>query len=281
MRKISRFLFRLITTVILLGALALAYAFFIEPQLLMTKDHNMEAKSEESSRDTTAYTVLQFSDLHMGAGYDEPRLDRLVKKINKISPDILVFTGDLYDNYSVENNDSMVVEKLSQMKAKCGKLAVWGNRDYGGGAALHYAEIMQKSGFHLLKNETEIIALPEGKTIAVKGLDDWLFGSPGQTDLKVSAADYRILLMHEPDAADQLPQDAADLILTGHSHGGQIRLPFTRVVTTRMARKYISGFYRPAAGTEDNLFVNTGLGTTRIHARFLVPPRIDVFHISL
>ena len=93
----------------------------------------------------------------------------------------------------------------------------------------------------------------------------------------IKNCDYRILMLHEPDAADRLPAQNADLILAGHSHGGQVKLPFFKMKTS-LAKKYTNGFY---SVNGMKLFVNTGIGTSHYPVRFFVPPEIDVFHISI
>lgn len=278
MKKLFKFFIRICAAIVFIACLAAAYAFYIEPQILIVKEHKIGSNVQGEE-----VKVVQFSDLHVGEHYSRDQLNRLVKKINSRDPDILVFTGDLYDNYSVYNDNSMVVEELSAMKARLGKFAIWGNRDYGGGAHRQYAQIMQDAGFRLLKNNAKHIKLSNGSILSIGGLDDTLLGNPDEAAAlsAMEGGNFKLLLMHEPDRADNFGGSGANLILAGHSHGGQIRLPFVNVVTTSLARKYVSGFYDIESDAGLRLFVNTGIGTTRIHARLLVPPRIDVFRIKL
>lgn len=164
------------------------------------------------------------------------------------------------------------------MKASIGKYAVWGNHDYGGGAARVYEKVMNAANFTVLKNSGETISLKDGKKLFIGGLDDSLLGNPSvdETLAYRQRYDYSILLTHEPDVADKFIGTNTQLILAGHSHGGQIRLPFYQVKNV-LAEKYIRGLYELSDHTK--LYVNTGLGTTSIHARMGVPPEISVFQI--
>ena len=102
---------------------------------------------------------------------------------------------------------------------------------------------------------------------------------------KIYDSDYEILLTHEPDTADTFLEYDYDLVLSGHSHGGQIRIPFfpeinrKAVLSTSLAAKYTGGMYQ--LGSNTNMYVNTGIGTTHISVRFGVVPEISVFMIYL
>lgn len=101
------------------------------------------------------------------------------------------------------------------------------------------------------------------------------------------AADFKILLTHEPDSVLTFPDSGHPLILSGHSHGGQVRIPFLpfinerAVAATSLSSKYSGGMYRVGEEGKQKLYVNTGLGTTHISARFGVVPEITVFEIYI
>ena len=137
---------------------------------------------------------------------------------------------------------------------------------------------MNAADFDVLKNAGETISLANGKRVFIGGLDDSLLGSPSidETLSYRQGYDYSVLLTHEPDVADGFVGTNTQLVLAGHSHGGQIRLPFYQV-TNVLAKKYVRGLYELSDHTK--LYVNTGLGTTAIHARLGVPPEISVFQL--
>lgn len=261
-----------------IGLLAI-YSFYIEPNIVIIRNYKLNENTEPS------YTIkiIHLADLHISENYTEEQLEHLVNKVNKLEPDIITFSGDLYDNFAVYGPTQKVIASLKRLNATYGKYAVWGNRDYGGGAGRQYESIMTSSDFKLLQNDSVKIQLENGKNLWIGGVDDYLLGKP-DIDKTLSGlydADYKIILMHEPDKADSFKTSIVDLILAGHSHGGQVRIPFFTGITTSLAKKYIRGFYTINPETNLKLFVNTGIGTTRIPARFLVPPEISVFHLTI
>lgn len=209
-----------------------------------------------------------------------------VDKINEQEPDIVVFTGDLYDNYAVYHDDENIIRQLSNIKATYEKIAIWGNRDYGGGAVRQYESIMEQSGFTLLKNGNWYITVENEKKVLFTGLDDSTLGNPYMPDsTKIYESDYDILLTHEPDIIEDYSDYGYDIVLSGHSHGGQINIPFlpkineTALSATNLAADYSGGLYN--LNSKSKLYVNTGIGTTHISARFGVVPEVAVFHIDL
>lgn len=268
-----------ILCLILTAALLTGYAFQIEPSMMFTHYYDLNAPDRKI---TQVIRVVQLSDIQVNAYYTEHNLAKLVDKVNDLSPDIIVFTGDLFDNFSKYNAVEAVTQALSSLDAAYGKYAVWGNRDYGGGASRVYADIMSDSGFTLLKNEGITITTSKGQELFIGGLDDALLGFP---DISATLRhiendpDYRIILLHEPDIADRFETDSANLLLAGHSHGGQVKLPFIESPSTALAEKYTSGFYD--LSTNMKLYVNTGIGTSHIPVRFMVPPEIAVFNIGI
>lgn len=232
--------------------------------------------------------IAQLSDLHIKEDFTAKNLKRVVKKVNGQNPDIVIFTGDLYDNYSIYHDDEQIIAELQKIKPRYEKIAIWGNRDYGGGAVRQYKDMMERAGFTLLKNENWYITLENDKKILFTGLDDSLLGQPDMPDsTKIYDADYEILLTHEPDTIEDYLDYHYDLALSGHSHGGQINilfLPFINkkaVTATSLSSKYKSGMYTYGKESQQRLYVNTGIGTTHISARFGVVPEIALFSIYI
>lgn len=260
---------------------AAGYSWKIEPFLLFTYQYELNKSENENG---TEVKVVQLSDIEISEHYSEKQLNRLVKKINQLKPDIIVFTGDLFNNFSQYAPVEEVTEALKAMKATYGKYAVWGNHDIGGGAVRQYETILKSADFILLENSSDTIKINEKDSLFIAGLDDSLLGSPDM-DVILNEMDwstnYKILLLHEPDIVDNYNNLPFDLILAGHSHGGQVKIPFTKGVRTRLAEKYLDGFYEIGEEGKTLLYVNTGIGTSRIPIRFLVFPEIPVFTIFL
>lgn len=258
------------------------YAFKIEPYRVTLNSHTLNVA--QSGREHLK--VIQFSDLHIKEDFTQENLAKVVKKINEQDADIVIFTGDLYDDYSKYSDDEHIIDQLAAIEANYEKIAIWGNRDWGGGAANAYGSIMEESGFTLLRNENWYVTLENGRQVLFTGLDDALLGNPYMPDdTKTYDADYEILLSHEPDNVDNYMGYAYDIALSGHSHGGQINIPFLPFVNemalaaTALSSKYSGGMYDFDGEKLKQLYVNTGIGTTHISARFGVVPEITLFHI--
>jgi len=229
--------------------------------------------------------ILQFSDTHFGPNFPHKQQQILVDKINKLKPDIVVFTGDLIDKfgeYVVEREYSQTI--LKQIRAPLGKYAVFGNHDRGGGGGHLYEQYMEKAGFTVLNNEMKRIKVANGDYITISGLDDFLLGKPKvkPTLQHLRTEDFNLLLVHEPDAVDQIVEYPVDLQLSGHSHGGQVQLPFIgSIITTSLANKYVEGLYSLEGKSKPlQLYVNRGIGTTRMPVRFLSKPELSVFSLK-
>ena len=290
-RKILRTIFRFITGIIkfvvclifiicLIGAGMAAYAFYIAPDRLTTEDINVE--SSLVSRDID---VAVIADTHFGAGFEAEDFDKVIDKINAEDVDIVLFLGDLIDDYNRYTIDdfskgtgdpAVISEKLSEINASLGKFAVFGNHDYGGGAENHYEDIMNAGGFTVLKNESHVLP---GTGLRLIGIDDLLLGY-GSVAISESATSdmYDLILCHEPDIYDKLTGDNIDFMFAGHTHGGQINIPYLRDrFLPSLGSKYLKGEYSDGIST---LYVNPGLGTTKIKARLFAEPEITYLHIK-
>lgn len=278
--KLIRNIF-ILTIIILCGCVF--YAFKIEPFRLRVNEYALE---DDTSGDP-GIVIVQISDLHIKKDFTFENLGKVVEKINKLEPDLVVFSGDLYDNYAQYHDDQNVIDELGMIKARYGKIAVWGNRDRGGGASRVYKDIMRDAGFALLQNESWRIEVGDGKHVLFTGLDDAMLGDPKMPEGgDKEAADYKVLMIHEPDSAEVYFDSGYDLVLSGHSHGGQVNIPFLPAVhewavsSTALSVKYNGGMYDVGKDGKTQLYVNTGIGTTHVSARFGVVPEITVFRLG-
>ncbi|WP_338997522.1 metallophosphoesterase [Lactococcus formosensis] len=275
-KKTKRILLSIISVFILLIVALPFYAWKVEPFLVHVNHVELGKKNER-----TPLNVVQISDLQVSEYFETNRLDKVIEKVNAQNPDILLFTGDLFDNYSkYPEQMAPMIEKLKAFKANIGKYAVWGNHDYGGGAVRVYEDVMSAGGFVVLRNQGETLTLSDGRQVFLGGLDDSLLGNPSVSDTLAYRQnyDYAITMTHEPDVADGFIGTDTQLVLAGHSHGGQVWLPFFPIKNV-LAEKYTRGLYQLDAITQ--LYVNTGIGTTSIHARFGVIPEVTQFTIYI
>lgn len=279
MIKIIKYIFKITILLCLIIGGCLFYAFQIEPYRLTINEFEINQTSSNQLK------IVQFSDTHIKEDFTYQNLDNIVNHINQQDPDIVIFTGDLYDNYVKYNDNINIINQLQKIKAKYAKIAIWGNRDYGGGASREYENIIENSGWTILKNQNYYISTDNDKQILITGLDDSIFSNAKMPDVHHTNYDYQILLSHEPDTTDLFSEYRYDLILSGHSHGGQIDIPLLPAISqkaassTSYASKYTGGMYK--LNDKTNLYVNTGIGTTHISARLGVVPEIAVFTIYL
>lgn len=275
MKKLFNFL-----SIIFLIALAFyIYARFMEPNSLKVNYENIE--SNYINKGSKELKILQFSDMHISEYFDEKDIKNVVEKINEEHPDIVVFTGDLideYNNYENKDNVNEIWNNLKEIDADIGKFAIYGNHDYGGGAEQVYKRVMEESGFVILKNEK--ITLEE-YNINIIGMDDSIFGKFEKKKLIdfLDKDSFNIVLSHEPDVIDYLLEYNIDLFLSGHSHGGQVNLPLVNSLPS-LAKKYTGGIYSFDNYRQTTLYVNVGLGTSQIPLRFMAPPELSVFVLN-
>ncbi|GAB3793016.1 metallophosphoesterase [Virgibacillus kimchii] len=227
------------------------------------------------------FKIIQFSDTHLGFQYTLDQLNELTKTINDLEPDLIVFTGDLVDNPDQYHWDHRLIDILKSLHADYGKYWIYGNHDHGGYGTDVVFDVMKRANFTLLQN-SHLFIEKDNSQFVLAGIDDVLLGNP---DLEkalqnVNADLFTILLAHEPDFADRTIDFPVDIQLSGHSHGGQIRFPFLgHVYTPAYAEKYVEGKYSLQDGKLD-LYVNKGIGTTRLPYRFMCQPEIHLFTLK-
>ncbi|MDQ0196727.1 metallophosphoesterase [Paenibacillus wynnii] len=272
--KISRrkFLGRGIAALIGAGLLTGGYAWKAEPNWLEIT--RMDLMLDDLPSAFNGIKVVHFSDTHLGFNKDADDLSALVADIEKEAPDLICFTGDIVDS---ESSDLIAaVPVLARLSAPLGKFAIFGNHDYKHTDQL--AQLFKEAGFRLLRNESSLIKRGN-EVIAVAGLEDLLHGKPDpQATVKnIPEGTFTLLLMHEPDYADTAEAYPFNLQLSGHSHGGQIRLPLLGALFTPYgSQKYIAGLYYTEA-KKMPVYVNRGFGETYMPFRLLCRPELTVF----
>lgn len=254
------------------------YARYVEPYMLITRTVTVEA-----TKHVPECTIVFFSDTHFGKDYSEKNVERIVKRINRSEPDLVIFGGDFLDNYARDREKldlEYIGAELSKIEASYGKFAVWGNHDYGGGAVRVYQEMMTDGGFQVLENESCLI---EELNMKVFGYDDYLLGRTEESLYQIQSQYFNLIAAHEPVVADLIENTGDNLLLTGHTHGGQVGIPAIREkVIPKGSGGYVKGLYtKEEIGTKSSLqmFVSSGIGTTLYPVRFLNVPEIVEIHL--
>lgn len=275
----------------LLLASAYLYGRYVEPNLLIIEETTLSLPP--TAQDLSGLKVGVFSDTHLGFYYTPEQLEKAVAKINAQNYDILIFLGDLIDNYQdyIKDNPegeahrAAIVTALSKTKATYGKFAVFGNHDLGAMGQWDYPKIMTEAGFTVLQNDHATLTIA-GHKVHIIGLDDCMLGCPNPEPAfaDLTAEDLQILIAHEPDIIDEIQAPIpVHLFIAGHSHGGQVWLPFQQqLITPPYAKHYIRGWYHKedAAAGEPPIFVTTGIGSTQVPIRFLNVPEIITIYLQ-
>ena len=243
-----------------LGTLALpaaggVHAAFIEPTSLRVTQLMMTPKGRSR--------LVQFTDFHYKG--DDDYAAEVVRTINSLNPDFVCFTGDLVEE---ERFAAAALRFVAQIKVPV--YGSPGNHDYWCGAAFaDYEQAFAATGGAWLVDRSVVL---DGRDLEIVGM-----GVIGIHALKPPRAGKRLLLLHYPELADRLQGPRFDLILAGHSHGGQVRLPFLGAPFLPYGvGPYDLGYFESVGGP---LYVNAGIGTYRYPVRFNCRPELTIVTI--
>ena len=204
-------------------------------------------------------TIVQLTDLHIGATKKHSFADDIVRRTNALDPDVIAITGDLVEGRFGSVRDDTL--PLAGLRARLGVFMVTGNHEYYSG--LHeWLPEFRRLGIRVLRNEHVVIDAEKGGGWELAGIEDWNGRSiepDGGPDLARALAGHDptrpvILLSHQPRAIHKAAQAGVGLVLSGHNHGGQI-WPFTYLV--RLQQPFLEGLHR-VGGTQ--IYVSPGTG---------------------
>lgn len=242
----------------------LVWGSFIEPRML-TERHIAVGEGERELR------VVFLSDMHVGPYKGARWLRRLVRRTNALEPDIILLGGDfIYD----ASSDPAPLTELSGLKARHGVIGIMGNHDF------HYQpeavrEVLHASGVRILDNASFIFSHDEARCAVTGVEDDWDANTDFTSAFRdIGTSDCVISLIHNPDLAPHAAKFRPTLILSGHVHGGQMRLPFLGPIPRlphHLGRKYDRGVFE-VDGTP--LIIGQGVGESGPRARLFCPPQI-------
>lgn len=251
------------------GAVGYGYSTEIEPDWLSVEQLEIPLKKLRPALE--GFKIVHMSDIHLHPYTQLEFVQKAVAKANTLQPDLVVLTGD----YVLESADSIfeLAPALAGLNPKYGIFTSLGNHDLWTNAEVVLAGLRQ-AGLPVLVNDG--VALGVGSDLLyLAGLDD---GWSGQLDLTAALAKLPqdapvILLAHEPDLADNFALDGRiSLQLSGHSHGGQVRLPgIGAPILPYLGRKYDQGLYRVR---EMWVYTTRGIGLGPVPTRFNCPPEI-------
>lgn len=252
------------------GAL-LADSLWYEPQALKIERHMLQSSSQGGK-----VRIVQISDLHLSDF--NSYFEKVTKQVADLKPDVILLTGDYLEE---QRNIRGVLSFMKRLKATHGIYAVQGNWEYwsrleGENLRRHFAGV----GVKLLINERVDLEIND-HALSIFGLD-----YPSSTDhleqlqKEVDPKRFNLLLSHVPAFAHEQLNEDINLILSGHTHGGQVRLPYLPpFYLPRYAGRFVAGFYQ-VSQHRIPLYVSRGVGTSVLPIRFFCRPEIGLFELT-
>ena len=282
--KIFQF-FKFLLFIILIGGAIYLYGTYIEIKNYQVHDYKIE--SDKITDNFNGFTIVHISDIHYGRVLASDELNKIVNMINKTKPDLVVLTGDLIDKDTKMTSvmASNIAKILGKIETKIGKYAITGNND------LKFDEwdsIIKDSGFINLNNSYDTIYNDGYDYLLLAGVSSFYdkesINNKNQkatsflNNFEKDGPIYNILLIHEPDYIDTLEDNKYDLVLAGHSHNGQINIPFVGpIIKPDGAKKYYSSHYKI---NNFDLYISNGLGVSNYNYRIFNAPSFNVYRLT-
>lgn len=271
-----------------MGIGGVIYPTLIEPRHLEV--NRIPIKIAGLPKGLDGLTIAHLTDLHRSSVVSESYLLSAVETANDLKPDLIVFTGDYLTHershreditqggtYEGEGFIRDSARCLKAAKARYGVYACLGNHDhwYDGNLC---ATVIQEAGVPVLRNASTTITI-NGEALPIVGLGDlWTEGIDFAKAFDHNHAPFSLVLMHNPDTFENWPRSGAHLILSGHTHGGQVNIPFygPPIVPSRFGQKYAHGLFQ-----KDNTFmyVSRGVGLISPAVRFNCRPEIALIQL--
>lgn len=242
------------------------------------------------------YKIIQISDVHAGSFSDPSKLQHAIKLINEQKPDLVLFTGDMVNDYASEFKP--FVSLFSRIKAKDGKFSVLGNHDYGlygqwnstaerAQNVLDLIQYQKEAGFEILRNEHRIIE-KNGEKIYLLGVENWgeppfpQFGDLQKATSGIPTEAVKILMSHDPTHFDsEVKHHPANIQLTlsGHTHGMQFGLDLENIKWSPVQYRYKkwADLYQ---SMNKYLYVNRGFGVIGFRGRVGIYPEITLIDLN-
>lgn len=255
-----------------------AYSGLIETNEVEVKKLDLRVQRLAPAFD--GFKLALISDFHFGPYTGAGEIGAAVRAVNALKVDVVTLLGDFVtEPFSGPKKlgarkAGPCAEVLSGLRSRLGSFAVLGNHDYSTDPEF-VADALRSHGITVLRNSSSVFE-KEGGKLSLLGLNDAVESAADihQAMADIPLEDPKIVLVHEPDIADYTSQFGIDVQFSGHSHGGQIRIPGVRPMwLPPLAHKYYRGYYRVR---RLQLYTNQGIGTVGMPFRFCCPPEVTL-----
>ena len=269
-RRISRRAFLVTSGACVAGGVAAAAACDDRWDLRV---HRVEVELERLPAAFDGFTIAHFTDIHRGHRVPQSFVEQAVAMTNNARPDLVVVTGDCITSRLDMMQDC--AQALSRLSAPFGKLSVLGNHEHWTDAAECERILAEVAGARVLRNRSVFLER-NGSRFAIAGLDDAITGHDdfdgtldGVTDVPI------VMLSHKPDVVREASRRAVDLVLAGHTHGGQIVVPLygAPVTDSDLGPRRASGLHR---FRNTRIYISAGVGMALLSMRINCPPEVPL-----
>ena len=289
-----------------IGIITATDAHLIETNIIKIKTENLEQKNI-----TTPIKIAFLADIQVGNHKKSAWVEKIVKKVEIENPDLVILGGDQIDNEGTFDDETIYLEPLRALVQKYPTYAVIGNHEYGigeetrtdptkhtGDHSKWEIKKFNELGIKLLRNQNDCLFIKQQK-ICLFGLDDIWGGKPNFENLNTTSTPL-IFITHNPDGILDWPKNfrTPDLVLAGHTHGGQVWLPFWGPMASagiELPKKYYRGLNYYSIKNNDNLdsrlrgndnnttvpiYTSVGLGESGGAIRFFATPEITIINLK-
>ncbi|MBO5183037.1 MAG: metallophosphoesterase [Bacilli bacterium] len=260
--------------IILIIIITIIYSRYVGTSGLFIKEYSIE--SNKITEKFNGFKIAHFSDFHFGRTTSTSELKQLVDEINLTKPDIVIFTGDFIDK-DVKITDkelSYIIDELSKINSTYGNYYVNGNHDL---KYDKFYQMFESANFINLNNTYDVVYNTNNEAILLSGLStnkDTVFLEEA---LKDDNYIYKINIMHYPDYISDIKKYNFDLVLAGHSHNGQVRIPFYGAIyTPNYAKKYYKEYYKV---DNTDFYISSGIGTSMYNFRLFNRPSFNLYRL--
>lgn len=252
------------------------YVRFLVPQIIVIKNETFKFSSR--NRKPVNVKIVLISDQHLGVFKNHDFLNKTVRKINQLNPDLVLIAGDLIYNPTPNQLNTLYAEIIN---VKAPIYAVAGNHDSAKPGYFTSDEVRKAVGFfkvNFIDNKKVLLKFNK-KYLNIFGISDYDEDKMDFSEIrKITKKGNNIILAHNSDVSRFLPNYNADLLVTGHTHGGQIRIPWIYKKLIPLAYKFNKGWYKYNGLS---IYVTSGIGEVLLPMRFFVPPEIVVLNIQI